>query len=66
MNCHRQTSEGVDFQKVKKQNLLGILIDRSLRFDEYILSQCKKAGRKLTVLIRNWILKTIGSRRVFG
>ena len=32
----------------KQQKLLGILIDRDLRFDEYVLSQCKKAGKKLT------------------
>ena len=36
----------------KQQNLLGILIDRDLKFDEYVLSQCKKAGKKLTALIR--------------
>ena len=35
-----------------KQKLLGILIDSDLKFDEYILSQCKKAGKKLTALIR--------------
>ena len=34
----------------KQQNLLGILIDRDLKFDEYVLSQCKKAGKKLTAL----------------
>ena len=38
--------------KSKQQKLLGILIDRDLKFDEYILSQCKKAGKKLTALIR--------------
>ena len=35
-----------------KQKLLGIVIHRNLRFDEYILSQCKKSGRKLSVLVR--------------
>ena len=35
-----------------KQNLLGVLIDRDLKFDENVLSQCKKAGKKLTALIR--------------
>ena len=38
--------------KNKQQKLLGILIDRDLKFDEYVLSQCKKVGKKLTVLIR--------------
>ena len=31
---------------IRKQKLLGIIIDRNLRFDEYVLNQCKKAGRK--------------------
>ena len=35
----------------EKQKLLGIVIDRNLCFDEY-MSQCKKAGRKLSVLVR--------------
>ena len=29
-----------------RQKLLRIIIDRNLKFDEYILTQCKKAGRK--------------------
>ena len=31
---------------------LGVLIDMDLKFDKYALSQCKKAGKKLTALIR--------------
>ena len=31
----------------KEQKLLIGLIDRDMKFDEYILKQCKKAGRKL-------------------
>ena len=34
------------------QKLLGIIIDQNLKFDEYILTQCKKAGRKLKALAR--------------
>ena len=45
----------------EKQNLLGILIDWNLRFVEYILSQCKKAGKKLNVLVR--IFKFMASER---
>ena len=44
MNYCGQTSEGGIFGKVKK-NFFGILIDRSLRFDEHILSQCKKQAQ---------------------
>ena len=29
----------------KQQKLLGVLIDSDLKFDEYVLSQCKKAGK---------------------
>ena len=47
----------------KQQKLLGILIDRDLKFDEYILSQCNKAGKKLTVLIRISKFITFGQRR---
>ena len=36
----------------KKQKLLGAQIDRTLSFDEYIASLCKKAGKKLFVLAR--------------
>ena len=35
-----------------KQKLLGIIIDRNLKFDEYILTQCKKAGKKIKALAR--------------
>ena len=48
----------------EKQKLLGIVIDRNLRFDEYILSQYKKAGRKLSVLVRIWKFMTIERRRM--
>ena len=33
--------------KSKQQKLLGVVIDRDLKFDEYVLSQCKKTGKKL-------------------
>ena len=36
----------------KQQKLLNILIDRDLKFDEYVLSQCRKAGKKLPALIK--------------
>ena len=35
-----------------KQKLLAIEIGRSLNFDDYVISLCKKAGRKLAVLAR--------------
>ena len=34
------------------QKLLGVNIDRNLKFNHYILKQCKKAGRKLSALTR--------------
>ena len=36
----------------KRQKYLGVEIDRTLRFDEYIASLCKKSGKKLSVLAR--------------
>ena len=40
------------------------MIDRNLRFDEYILSHCKKAGRNLRVLVRNCKFMAIERRRM--
>ena len=34
------------------QKLLRIIIDRNLKFDEYVLTQCKRAGRKIIALAR--------------
>ena len=48
----------------KQQKLLGVLIDRDLKFDEYVLSQCKKAGKKLTALIRISKFVTFGQRNI--
>ena len=31
----------------KKQKLLGTEIDKTLSFDEYVFSVCRKAGKKL-------------------
>ena len=36
----------------KNQKLLGVIIDSQLNFDEYLISLCKKAGKKLNVLAR--------------
>ena len=47
----------------KQKKLLGILTDRDLKFNEYVLSQCKKAGKKLTALIRISKFMTFGQRR---
>ena len=48
----------------KSQKLLGITIDKNLRFDEHILTQCKKAGRKLNALARICNLLSFDHRRV--
>ena len=36
----------------KQRKRIGVIIDRDMKFDEYILKQCKKAGRKLYALGR--------------
>ena len=38
--------------EICSQKLLGIIIDRNLKFDEYILTQYKKTGRKIKALAR--------------
>ena len=49
--------------EIRKQKLLGIIIDRNLRFDEYVLNQCKKAGRNLSALIRICKFMSLERRR---
>ena len=65
MNSFVKTLEGEKFGKVQKEKLLGIVIDRNLCFDEYILSQCKKADRKLSMLVRIFKFMTIERRGIF-
>ena len=47
----------------RKQKLLGIIIDRNLRFHEYVLNQCKQAGRKLNALTRICKFMSLERRR---
>ena len=47
----------------RKQKLLGIIINRNLRFDEYVLNQCERAGRKLSALTRICKFMTLERRR---
>ena len=35
-----------------QQKLLGVTIDKNLKFKKHILKQCKKAGKKLSALGR--------------
>ena len=44
------------------QKLLVVNIDRNLKFNHYILKQCKKAGRKLSALTR--VFMSLRRRRV--
>ena len=48
----------------RKQKLLGIIIDRDLRFDEYVLNQCRKVGRKLSALTRICKFMFLERRRI--
>ena len=45
------------------QKLLGVVIDRNLKFDEYILTQCKKTGRKIKALASVCMSLTLERRR---
>ena len=36
----------------KNEKLLGLTIDRNLNFDDYVITLCKRAGRKLSALSR--------------
>ena len=46
------------------QKLLGVSIDWNLKFSHYILKQCKKAGRKLSVFTRIRKFTSLKRRRV--
>ena len=48
----------------KDQKLLGVNIDRNLKFSHYILQQCKKADRKLSALTRICKFMSLNHRRV--
>ena len=45
------------------QKLSGIIIDRNLKFDEYVVAQCKKAGRKIKALARVFTYLSLERRR---
>ena len=45
------------------QKLFGIIINQNLKFDEYILTQCKKAGRKIKALARVCTYLSLERRR---
>ena len=46
------------------QKLLGVNIDRNLKFNHYILKQCKKAGIKLSALTKICKFMSLRRRRV--
>ena len=50
--------------KSNDQKHLGVNIDRNLKFNHYILKQCKKAGTKLSALTRICKFMSLRRRRV--
>ena len=44
--------DGSSFESNTKEILLGITIDRGLKFDEHVNNLCKKACQKLNALVR--------------
>ena len=72
--CHRLVSgykhekNWVPIKEVKisesYKKLIGIIVDRDLSFNEYVSSLCKKAGRKLSVLLRLSNLMSFQQRRL--
>ena len=45
-----------------QQKLLGVTIDKNLKFKKHILKQCKKAGKKLSALGRVCHILNLESR----
>ena len=65
-NCHFQWWVNIWQTKTwesRKQKLLGITIKGNLHFDEYVLNQCKKAARKLSVVTKICQLMSLERRR---
>ena len=58
-----QNAREVKTWESKQQKLLGVLINRDLKFDECILSQCRKAGKNLSALITISKFMTSAQRR---
>ena len=46
-----------------QQKLLGVKLDKNLKFKEHVLKQCKKAGKKLSVLGRICHILNLERRR---
>ena len=64
---HEVMSAKIEHSKIWEtftQKLLGIIIDRNLKFDQYILTQCKKAGRKIKSLARVCKYLSLERRRI--
>ena len=36
----------------EKHKLLGVTIDKNLKFEEHVIKQCKKVGQKLNALAK--------------
>ena len=50
--------------ETKSEKMLGILIDNSLKFDNYVAEICRKASRKLTALARLTIILPFGKIKI--
>ena len=48
----------------KSEKLLGILIDKDLKFDEHVSNLCKKVGQKVSMLSRITKYMTFHKRRM--
>ena len=50
--------------ETKSEKMLGILIDNSLKFDNYVAEICRKASRKLTALARLTNILPFGKMKI--
>ena len=60
--CHFIIGESRIWEKGQKK-LIGVTIDKNIKFKEHILKQCKKAGKKLNVLGRVCHILNLERRR---
>ena len=67
LSCSEPSTALIDGSPIKsntKETLLGITIDRDLKFDEHVNKLCKKACQKLNALVRLAPFMNVDKRRM--
>ena len=66
LSCSEPSTALIDGSSIEsntKEILLGITIDRDLKFDEHVNNLCKKACQKLNTLVRLAAFMSVDTKR---